>query len=194
MLGGHFHCSVILTLVAAALLAAPAAIADPPAHAPAHGWRNKHDPYYVGYGGRHWEDDYGIRSGRCDRDRVGTVLGAVVGGAIGSTVGKGDDRLIAILVGATVGAVIGREIGKDMDDRDRACLAHGFELVRDGGSVRWSGAHPGLYYTMTPRGSYERGGYTCRRYTLLRELDGRRHSRRGTACRVGDGEWRMADD
>ena len=71
--------------------------------------------YYVGYTGRHWNDDYGIREGRCDRDRVGTVLGAVVGGAVGSAVGNDDNRLIAILAGATIGAIIGHEIGEDMD-------------------------------------------------------------------------------
>jgi len=59
-----------LAAVIVAGLALPAAVmADPPAHAPAHGWRKKHDPYYVGYTGRQWADDYGVRSGRCDRDR-----------------------------------------------------------------------------------------------------------------------------
>ena len=73
-------------LAALATVLALPAMADPPPHAPAHGWRKKHDPYYVGYTGRHWNDDYGVRSGRCDRDRVGTALGAVVGGAIGAAV------------------------------------------------------------------------------------------------------------
>ena len=60
-------------------------LADPPPHAPAHGWRKKNDPYYVGYTGRQWTDDYGIRSGRCDRDRshMATAVGAVAGGVIG---------------------------------------------------------------------------------------------------------------
>lgn len=183
----------LLPVLAATLLglAAASATADPPAHAPAHGWRAKHDPYYLGYAGDRWSHDYGIRGGRCDRDHAGTVLGAVVGGAVGSTVGRGDSRLIAILVGASVGAVLGREIGRDMDRSDRACLAHGFEMVRDGGSVSWSGARPGMYYTMTPRGGYERDGYPCRRYTLEREWDGRRQQSHGSACRVGEGEWRM---
>ncbi|TCJ18142.1 hypothetical protein EZJ19_02570, partial [Parasulfuritortus cantonensis] len=61
--------------------------ADPPGQAPAHGWRKKHDPYYMGYTGRKWDDDYGITLGRCNRDAVGAVLGGVVGGAIGSRVG-----------------------------------------------------------------------------------------------------------
>jgi hypothetical protein len=92
-----------LLAVIVAGLALPAA-ADPPSHAPAHGWRKKNDPYYVGYTGRHWADDYGVREGRCDRDRAGAAIGAVVGGAIGAAVSDGDDRLIAILAGATIGA------------------------------------------------------------------------------------------
>ena len=31
------------------------ALADPPKHAPAHGWRKKHDPYYVGFSGYRWQ-------------------------------------------------------------------------------------------------------------------------------------------
>jgi surface antigen len=186
----------ILSAATAALLiatvAAPlTALADPPSHAPAHGWRKKHDPYYVGYTGRHWNDDYGIRGGRCDRDRVGTVLGAVVGGAIGSTVGSGDSRLIAILAGATIGAVIGREIGRDMDRSDHACFGHSLELLDDGRRVYWDGARSGMRYTLTPDSRFERDGRVCRRFTLVREFDGRRVTKRGSACRYGEGEWRM---
>ena len=50
-------------------------LADPPGHAPAHGWRKKNDPHYVGYTGRTWQDDYGIRSGRCNREAVGAAQG-----------------------------------------------------------------------------------------------------------------------
>ena len=175
------------------VMSAPAALADPPAHAPAHGWRAKHDPYYVGYTGHHWSDDYGIREGRCDRDRVGTVLGAVVGGTVGSTVGSGDNRLIAILAGATIGAIIGHEIGQDMDRDDHACLGHSLELLDDGHRVHWDGARAGMSYTLTPEGRFERDDHACRRFTLVRESDGRRITKRGNACRFGEGEWRMID-
>ncbi len=197
-----------LALTLAALLAAPAALAHPPAYAPAYGWRDKnshrhghdkrrrHDDYgyYSGYTGREWRNDYGVHGGRCDRSQVGTVVGAVVGGAVGSNVARRDNRLIAILVGASIGAIVGREIDRDMDRSDRGCLAHSFEMARDGRPVRWDGARPGMYYTMTPRGGYERDGYPCRRFTLEREWDGRRHNSQGSACRVRDGEWRMVDD
>ena len=174
------------------LLATPlAALADPPSHAPAHGWRKKHDPYYVGYTGRHWPDDYGIREGHCDRDRVGAALGAVVGGAIGAAVSDDEDRLVAILAGATIGAIIGHEIGDEMDDNDRACFGHSLELLEDGRHVRWDGASKGMFYLMTPDGRFERDGRVCRRFALTREYQGRQVVKRGNACRFGEGDWRM---
>ena len=173
-----------------AAMAAPA-LADPPSHAPAHGWRKKHDPYYVGYTGKHWPDDYGIRGGRCDRDRAGAALGAVVGGAIGAAVADDDDRLIAILVGATLGAVIGHEIGDEMYDNDRACFGHALELLEDGRRVSWSGARTGITYVLAPDGRFERDGRVCRHFTLLRQSGGHQVSKPGNACRFGEGDWRL---
>jgi len=180
-------------ILLAAVISAPLALADPPPYAPAHGWRAKHDPYYVGYTGRHWNDDYGIRQGRCDRDRVGTVLGAVVGGAVGSRVGE-DNRLIAILAGAAIGAIIGHEIGENMDDNDRACIGHSLELLGDGRQVRWDGARAGIYYTLTPSGRFDRDDHACRRFTLVQYMGRHKITKRGSACRYGEGDWRMVED
>jgi surface antigen len=180
-----------LAALTAILALPPAALGDPPSHAPAHGWRKKNDPHYVGYTGRQWSDDYGIRAGHCDRDRVGAALGAVVGGAIGAAVSDGDDRLIAILAGATIGAVIGREIGDNMDDRDRACFGHSLELLEDGRRVTWEGRSDGMTYTLAPNGRFERDGRVCRHFTLLHRHDGRQVTKQGSACRFGEGDWRM---
>jgi surface antigen len=180
-------------LAALAALVALPALADPPSHAPAHGWRKKHDPYYVGYTGRHWSDDYGISGGRCDRDRVGAVLGAVAGGAIGAAVADDDDRLIAILAGAAIGAVIGHEIGDRMDDRDRACFGHSLELLEDGRRVEWTGSTRDMVYTLIPYSRFERDGHVCRHFTLTRLLNGRQVKKQGSACRYGEGDWRMIE-
>ena len=96
----RFATALKTALVTALLLAGAAAIADPPDHAKAHGWRKKNDPRYVGYTGREWERDYGVLEGTCNRKEIGTVLGAVVGGAIGSQVGDGSGRTVAIIVGS----------------------------------------------------------------------------------------------
>jgi len=185
------HTRVLVGACIVAVLAAPASLADPPSHAPAHGWRAKHDPYYLGYTGKSWERDYGVSSGRCNRSEVGTVVGAVIGGAVGSTVGDGDGKLVAILVGSAIGAIVGREIGRDMDDSDRACMGHALELARDGDWVRWDGGRKGLEFALRPDGGYERDGRECRNFTLELEDGGQSWREPGRACRVAEGEWRL---
>lgn len=174
---------------ALAMLAFVSALADPPAHAPAHGWRKKNDAWYVGYTGRDWERDYGIIEGHCDRDAVGAVLGAVVGGAVGSHVDT-SNRTVAIVVGTVIGAVIGREIGERMDDRDRACMGHALELAKDGASVRWSNADGGISYVLTPLQSKQHDS-ECRRFKLQTTAKGKSTARDARACRDNEGRWRV---
>ncbi len=181
--------SGLAVLFAAVLGVALPAFADPPSHAPAHGWRKKHDPYYLGYTGRQWEHDYGIIDGRCNRDAIGTVLGGVVGGAIGSQVGEG--RAVAVILGTVIGAVIGHEIGRNLDDKDRACVGHALELAKDGQSVRWLNERSGITYVVKPVGGVRNAG-TCRDFELQASRDGRAESQKSHACRTGDGTWRMS--
>ena len=179
---------LVLLLAAAFGLALPA-FAAPPSHAPAHGWRKKHDPYYSGYTGRQWEHDYGIIDGRCNREAIGTVLGGVAGGVIGSQVGEG--RAVAVILGTVIGAVIGREIGRNLDDKDRACVGHALELAKDGQSVRWLNERSGVTYVVKPIGGAQNGG-ACRNFELQASRDGRPQSQQGSACRTGDGTWQMS--
>lgn len=176
-----------LALLVSFAVVTPAALADPPPWAKAHGWRAKHR----GYTGYEWNDDYGITSGRCNREQVGTVLGAVAGGAIGAAVSDREHRLIAVLAGAAIGGIIGKEIGEDMDRDDRACFGHSLELLADGRQVRWDGARRGMTYQLTPARRFERDGLTCRHFLLVREYGGHRVSRSGAACRYSDDEWRL---
>lgn len=165
--------------------------ADPPSHAPAHGWRKKHDPYYVGYTGRQWERDYGILEGNCNRKTIGAVLGGVVGGAVGSQVGEGSDRKVAIVLGTVIGALIGRQIGRNMDEKDRACIGHALELAKGGQSVRWANEATGVTYLVTPAAGAKDGG-ACRNFKLKATREGRSRIQDGRACRSGDGVWQMA--
>ena len=185
------HTRLLAVAGLAATLAAQAALADPPSHAPAHGWRAKHDPYYLGYTGRSWERDYGVSSGRCNRSEVGTVVGAVIGGAIGSAVGEGDGKLVAILVGSAIGAIVGREIGQEMESSDRACMGHALELARDGEWVRWDGGREGLGFALRPDRGFERNGRECRHFTLQFDDDGHRWQEPASACRIAEGEWQL---
>ncbi len=165
--------------------------ADPPPHAPAHGWRKKNDPYYVGYTGHQWEKDYGIIDGRCNRDAIGAIVGGVIGGAIGSQVGEGSDRKVAIIVGTVLGAVIGREIGRDLDDGDRACIGHALELARGGQSVRWLNDRTGVTYVLTPAATKQKDD-KCRSYTLQVSAGGKSRTQKGKGCLKGDGVWQIA--
>ena len=178
-------------LVGVALLATTAALAEPPDHAKAHGWRKKHDPNYVGYTGRVWERDYGVVEGTCNRKEIGTVLGAVVGGAIGSQVGDGTGRTVAIIVGSVLGAAIGREIGRDLDEGDRGCVGHALELAKAGQRVRWVNESTGVTYVITPQAP-ARQGDACRSYKLSATRDGKSTSHDGKACRANDGTWKSA--
>src|SRR3989304_2554462 len=80
--GSVMACPILAfsTLVLALAFLPPPALSDPPPWAPAHGWRKKNDPHYVGYTGKKWERDYGIIGGRCHTAAVGAALGGAVGG------------------------------------------------------------------------------------------------------------------
>jgi surface antigen len=172
-------------------IAAPQAFAAPPDHAPAHGWRKKNDPNYVGYTGRKWEKDYGVVDGRCNREAVGAVLGGVVGGAIGSRVGEGDTRAVAIVVGSVIGAAIGAKIGRDLDDADRGCVGHALELTTDGKPVTWSNAKTGVSYAVTPKRGFKQNGQSCREFTAVITAKDRRETVTDRACRTADGTWQI---
>lgn len=161
--------------------------ASPPPHAPAHGWRAKHDPNYAGYTGRDWHDDYGILDGRCNRQAIGGALGGAVGGVVGNQV-DGGNRTVAILAGTVLGAVIGSEIGRRMDNADQTCIAHGLELAPDGQTVSWDAPERDLRYSMTPRSRH--GDNDCRRFTL--RVDGAYDETiDAIGCPRGDGTWAL---
>ena len=185
-----------LALTLAALVAAGPAFADPPAHAPAHGYYKKkpHDHevyeverrtvrYYEGKSGVAYVRDYGISSGRCNRDEIGAVIGGVTGAVIGGQMADRDNRAVGMVVGGVFGAVLGHAIGDSIDDRDRACMGHALELGRPGVPVVWR--NDGRRYHFTPRGDARDG---CRHATLV--VDGGR-PRDVLACPSGRGEWRF---
>lgn len=181
----------LIALLGLAFLLPPRAWADPPAHAPAHGWRKKHDPYYLGYRGTKWPRDYGVLMGRCDHSAIGAVLGGVVGGAIGSQIGKGEGRAVAIVVGTVLGAVIGAQIGRDLDEADRGCIGHTLELVPPGQRVAWHNARTEVDYVVIPGRRFEANDRECREFVTERTLEGRRLVTRNQACRDDDGRWQI---
>lgn len=183
--------NIPVALTIAAALATSPALADPPPHAPAYGYHKKHDDYkksgkakhYQGKSGAVYARDFGISSGRCNRDEIGAVIGGVAGAVIGGQVAGRDDRVVGVVVGGVLGAVLGHAIGDRLDDRDRACMGHALELGRAGVPVQWR--HDGHDYHFIPRGDAQDG---CRHATLV--VDGRK-PRDVLACPSGRGEWRL---
>ena len=183
--------------------------ADPPPWAPAHGWRKKNDPNYVGYTGKQWDDDYGILDGHCDAAKVGTVLGGAVGGVVGSQVAKDSpNRPVAIVVGTVLGAVIGNKIGKDIDASDQGCMGHALELAGEQKPVKWTNPQTHVSYVLTPTRNFGDQRNPCREFTAAamtggedKESHGKGKGKgkgkghaekaqfKGTACRQGSGEW-----
>lgn len=177
-----------LALVSLGLLPVPSS-AEPPPWAPAHGWRKKNDPNYVGYTGKKWERDYGVIDGRCNSAAVGAVLGGMVGGAVGSRVASPQDRPVAVVVGTVLGAVIGAKVGQSIDEGDRGCMGHALELAGEKKTVAWTNKATGVTYRLTPTRNFKQGGEACREFTTALSSGAKRESVKGVACRSGDGEW-----
>jgi surface antigen len=175
----------------AALSIAATAVAKPPEHAPAHGWRKKNDPAYVGYTGTKWERDYDIGSGRCNREEIGAVLGGVVGGVIGSR-SSSEHRTVAIILGTAAGALIGAAIGRELDEGDRACFGHALEMGKEGQRITWVNSRTGVSYVLVPGAGKKLDGRSCRNYLLTASRGDRKSERRGLACLVGAGEWKLS--
>lgn len=170
------------TFAIAALFAGSPAFADPPPHAPAHGYYKK-GKHYQGRTGVVFVDDFGIAAGRCNRDAIGAVIGGAAGAVIGGQVAGPDDRAVGMVVGGVLGAILGHAIGDRIDDRDRACMGHALELGRPGMPVLWH--HGGHEYRFVPGGDAGKG---CRYASLA--VDGGR-ARSVLACPSGPGTWRF---
>lgn len=181
--------SVSATLTLLSIVLCVPALADPPAHAPAHGRRAKH----MGHGGYEWELDYGVLSGRCNRQAVATVLGGVAGAVIGNRVADSDSRAVATIIGAAVGALVGNRIGRELDAADEACLGHVLELGKPGQIVSWANESTGVTYRVAPGAAYEQGGLPCRRFDLLSAAGSNRSTRHGIACQSARGVWHVAE-
>lgn len=182
--------ATVLMVAAFAAWAGPA-FADPPAHAPAHGWRKKNDPHYVGYTGHEWERDYDISSGRCNREEIATVIGAIAGGAIANRVAD-EHRTVATIVGVIAGAVVGNRIGRELDEADRGCFGHALEIAQPGQRITWTNEAAGVRYEMSPGAASPRQGASCREYTLVTFAGRERSAKTGVACQSKPGVWQAA--
>ena len=175
--------------------------ADPPAWAPAHGYRAKEKQKYKekykykadkGYYEPVNVPPFDIDVGHCNRAVLGSVLGGAAGAAIGSRVGSGDDRTVAIIGGTIIGILVGGTIGRYMDEIDQNCVGQALEHAEDGQSIRWNDPNQGTQYQVTPVKTYQSNtGRYCREYTTSSVIGGRVQETYGTACRQPDGSWQL---
>jgi surface antigen len=186
----------LVTLALALVMTSPLLQAEPPDHAPAWGYRDKHQDRdrdddherhrHRGYTGVEWADDYGVDSGRCNTDAILTAVGAVGGAVIGNRVASPRNRTVATIVGAIAGGVIGNAIGDAIDDGDRGCMGHGLEIAPLRHAVVWTNPRNHTEHYMRPVRNL-RGG--CRMFEYREGARGRLTML--TACRGGDGAWRI---
>jgi surface antigen len=183
--------NALLVLLCAAF--AMPALADPPAHAPAYGYRDKDKQArkeqkaarkYRGYTGVEWQEDYGIHSGRCNTDTVMTAIGAAGGAIIGNRTASPENRTIATIVGAIVGGVIGNKIGDAIDDRDRACMGHSLEVGAIGKAITWTNPKTRVVHTVRPVADLPGG---CRRFEFVAAPNSKPALM--TACRTPQATW-----
>ena len=187
----HGQLKTFVVMASAFAAWAAPALAQPPSHAPAHGWRKKNDPHYVGYTGSRWERDFDISSGSCNRQEIATVIGAVAGGAIANRVAD-EHKTVATIVGVIAGAVIGNRIGRELDEADRGCFGHALEIAKPGQRITWTNESAGVRYEMSPGAASPRSGAACREYTLVTVQGRKRSSQTGVACQSQPGVWRVA--
>ena len=183
--------AIAVAVIWALTVPVPVTFGDPPPWAPAHGWRAKNDPLYLGYTGKKWDHDYGVINGRCNRQAVGAVIGAAAGGVIGSQVGKGDGRRVATVLGTVLGAIVGASVARDMDEKDRACLGHTLELAGVERGVAWTNTDNGVAYRVIPLGGFSDNGRPCREFVTRVSASGRAETVRHKACSTGDGVWNI---
>ena len=193
-------CLCALTL----LLAATGVAADPPAWAPAHGHRDKHGKHHKHHdrdkGDHHHghreaaavlvepvviEQRYGVLNGHCNRQALGTVLGAAVGGVVGHQVSSGDPAATAI--GTVVGALLGNAAGQSFDHTDRGCSQQVLQYAQSGAPVQW--VNGPTTYVMTPAALFREGDRQCRNFVMTVHSDGRQWQEQRRACRGPGASW-----
>ncbi len=192
-----FISSIILSLS----LGTNLALADPPEHAPAHGYYKNNNQH-----GNYRDDRYRSSNQhgsnnqpqlRCDpnantNSTAGTVIGGIIGGILGSNIGKGKGKTLATIAGVIVGGTVGNKVGSSMNEQDRYCAGQALGHAQDNQPVAWTNPDTHQEYTVTPQRTYtQNNGQQCRDYTSSVVIDGRNEYATGTACKDHDGNWKI---
>ena len=104
---------LIATTAAFALALPGVALADPPRHAPAHGYYKKNRDAQPTYREtRVWRGDDGRYYCRRSDGTTGLVIGAALGGLVGRSLDDGRDRTLGTVLGMVGGGLLGRSVDR----------------------------------------------------------------------------------
>jgi surface antigen len=182
-----------LILVCGAVWSAPAS-AEPPPWAPAWGYRAKHKGKNKHKVQQAYVPPYDIGLGRCNRELLGSLLGAAAGGLAGSQIGDGRSQLAAVAGGTLLGFLMGGTIGRNMDEVDQNCVGQVLEHAEDGQQIAWNNTQTGAQYQVVPTRTVQGSdGRYCREYTATSVVSGRDQQTYGRACRQPDGSWKLVN-
>ncbi|MEG3617778.1 RT0821/Lpp0805 family surface protein [Magnetovibrio sp. PR-2] len=132
-------------------------------------------------------------------EEVGTVVGGLLGAVIGSKIGGGVGRDIAMVLGGTLGAFAGHDLAKELTNLDKRFLkqttADALEYGKPGENTTWSNPNSGHSGTVSANDTYiNKNGENCREFETTIHVDGESQTSTATACRSGDGGWRVVDE
>lgn len=125
----------------------------------------------------------------------GALLGGIGGAVAGAQFGKGTGQLATTAIGTLLGAFVGSEVGKSLDRADQAYAARAEQTAHSapiGKSITWNNPDSGHSGSYTPvRDGYDQSGAYCREYQTTVNIEGRSQKAYGTACKQGDGSWKV---
>jgi surface antigen len=121
----------------------------------------------------------------------GTAIGAATGAVIGSRSGGGGTSL-----GLLLGGIVGSNVGRSMDRADAVAMQQttqrSLDTASPGQAQPWRNPNNGDYGSVTPTRTFTtaQGSY-CREYQQTVTVGNETQQAVGTACRQGDGSWRI---
>ncbi|HUK00869.1 MAG TPA: RT0821/Lpp0805 family surface protein [Steroidobacteraceae bacterium] len=146
---------------------------------------------YLGYSGAHWDKDYQILSGHCDRAAIGAVFDGAGGSVLGARAERRENRAAATVIGASMDQLVGRKVGTELDAGDRACIGHTLEIGKAGKHVAWDNLASGVHYQVTPEDARTDIAGLCRRFKVVAVGATGKSKRHGTACEKSPGLWQL---
>lgn len=97
------------------------------------------------------------------------------------------------LVGSFGGPALGSVAAQALDGSDRRRVARALESASNGQPSTWRNRDTGDSFVVTPGRTFEQGVTRCRDFTVEAVVGGRNDRVDGSACRQGDGNWRIRE-